>query len=347
VSAPFGTDVTFGTGAAIGRYFSVVSTVPSFVLALWVYVLLASGAATGSPSWTHLKANNPFDNVGSAIAVVLLGIGLALVVHPTQFAIVQIMEGYGGTTRLGRELRARMVLGHLRRQAKATQLVRDAVGSERRAIRDSGLEDVSSLLSPTRLSSRQDDVLPVLSAQIQRRTASSERDSYPRIAADTLPTRLGNVLRRYEQTAGRAIDLPILRWATHIGMVADPAHTAYVGDRRTQLDLAVRMSAVSVVAAVFTFSLVWSDGPWALLTLVPYTAAWASYRGAITSAEGYGRALGAWVDLNRFRLYEHLHVAPVPSADRERVVNSSMEQLRRGDRSFTFVYDPEPDEQGT
>jgi hypothetical protein len=124
-------------------------------------------------------------------------------------------------------------------------------------------------------------------------------------------------------------------------MVADPRQNAYVGDRRTQLDLAVRMTSVSIVATLFTFGLLWSDGPWVLLTLVPYTAAWASYRGAIVSAEGYGRALGAWVDLNRFRLYEQLHTGPVTSADQERLINAKLERLRQGDPSFTFDFDSE------
>lgn len=85
--------------------------------------------------------------------------------------------------------------------------------------------------------------------------------------------------------AGASYNLPILSFATHIAMIADPAHTAYVQDQRNQLDLAARMSAMAIIATAITCLAMWSDGTWLLTALIPYTAAWLSYRGAITSAK--------------------------------------------------------------
>ncbi len=48
-------------------------------------------------------------------------------------------------------------------------------------------------------------------------------------------------------------------------------------------------------------------------SFIPYVAGWMSlYRGAVVAANGYGAALRAWVDLNRFRLYEDLGL-PAPT----------------------------------
>ena len=56
-----------------------------------------------------------------------------------------------------------------------------------------------------------------------------------------MPTRLGNVLRRYEDTAGRQYGLDIVRIAPHLNLVARPEHREYVDDCRKGLDLGVRL----------------------------------------------------------------------------------------------------------
>jgi hypothetical protein len=123
-------------------------------------------------------------------------------------------------------------------------------------------------------------------------------------------------------------------------MVADLAQTAYVQDQRSQLDLAVRMCATGFIATGVTAVLMWPHGVWLLLALVPYVAAGLSYRGAVVSANSYGLALIAWVNLSRFRLYEALRLRDVDSADAERAQNSQLVDLIHGHVEYTASYSP-------
>jgi hypothetical protein len=163
-----------------------------------------------------------------------------------------------------------------------------------------------------------------------RITARIAVGKYPNEPIHVMPTALGNTLRRHEMLAGAAVGLPVLSWATHIGLVADPAHNRYINDRRTEMDLAVRMSFSSVIAAVVTFALLWNDGWWATATLIPYMFAWLSYKGAISSADAYGAALCAWVDLNRIRLYQALALVPAPTITDEKERNGKLQGLLAG-----------------
>lgn len=63
-----------------------------------------------------------------------------------------------------------------------------------------------------------------------------------------------------------------------------------------------------------------------------------SYRGAVVSAISYGLALIAWVNLNRFRLYEALRLRDVDSADAERAQNSQLVDLIHGHMEYTALY---------
>ena len=160
------------------------------------------------------------------------------------------------------------------------------------------------------------------------------QSQYPVALVATLPTRLGNVLRRHELIAGAAVHLSILEWATHIGMVAHPDHNKYVNDQRTQMDLAIRMTWCSAGAAVISFALLWPYGYAVLLTLVPLVVAWLSYRGSVVAADSYGRAMRAWVDLNRMPLYDRLGLAPISNTHDERSQNDRLEDLALGHDDF-------------
>ena len=52
-------DPTLGTGSVVGRYFGIVSTIPSVLFAGWIYVLLAAGARSPEgPSFDQLAENS-------------------------------------------------------------------------------------------------------------------------------------------------------------------------------------------------------------------------------------------------------------------------------------------------
>lgn len=329
-----GTDPTMGTGPSIGRYFSIVSMIPSVLFTLWLYLLIAAGALTDGPQVARAVENNPVSHPIYAVTSLFIALAIAIVCHPLQFMIVQLMEGYWPNTPVFRRARNLMIMGHLQRLQRAYSRKRKA-DSRRKAlpVPDSG--DVNQYLAPKRIGQNYYSALEIIDTQADLEAWEFARSSYPSNRTALLPTMLGNTLRKYELTAGAACHLPILKWATHIGMVADPNHTRYVNDQRTQVDLAVRVSASAYLAAVVTFAALWPKGWAALLSLIPYAVGLLSYKGAVVAANSYGAALCAWTDLNRVRLYEQLGLPRPASTDDERRQNDALEDLLLGNDTYT------------
>jgi hypothetical protein len=297
------------------------------MLAAWLYLLFASGSASGAPTVAELAEHSPFEHPGYLAAAVAIALLLAFVGHPLQFAMVQLMEGYWGTSQLARSLGEELILRQLSRLGRARTLGHDGEDLQ------NSLPEVSNLsqhVNARALHEQPTTARQAVRAQLMRITARIAVNKYPNEPIHVMPTALGNTLRRHEMLAGAAVGLPVLSWATHIGLVADPAHNRYINDRRTEMDLAVRMSFSSVIAAVLTFALLWNDGWWATATLIPYMVAWLSYRGAISSADAYGAALCAWVDLNRMRLYQALALQPATTITDEKMRNGKLQGLLIG-----------------
>lgn len=336
-----GSDATLGTGSSIGRYFSIVSVVPSVLLAVWTYGLVAAGAVTDGPSLEHLAKNNPINHPGYAAAAVAAAFFIALVGHPLQFALVQYMEGYWPNTRVSRRVRTAMVMGHLKRVHHAYGQ-RNTARSRRNSLPETDAGDLNQYLAPMGLADNLPEAREVVDTQADIEAWASVEGSYPSNRLAVLPTMLGNTLRKHEEAAGAAVNLPILKWASHISMVADPAHTRYVNDQRTQVDLAVRVSASAYIAAITTFLILWPKGWPVLLTLIPYALGYLAYKGSVVAANGYGAALHAWVDLNRFRLYEQLGLAPPTTADAERNQNEALVDLLVGNDTYTAQFQSAP-----
>ena len=258
--AGLGTDATLGTTSVVGRYFGLISTVPSVLLAGWIYILLASGAWNGAPDISTLAAHSPIKHPGALAGALALALTLAFVGHSGQFSLVQLMEGYWGSTRFGRNLHDRLVLVHLRRLAASENLAErgEDLQTELPAVASGNLSEHVSFWA---LATTPADAMKAIRSQTMIDQGDAIAKGYPEEGIDTLPTKLGNVLRRHELLAGKAVDLPVLQWATHIGMVADPAHNAHLSDQRTQFDLAVRMTANAALATVLTFALLWDEQP--------------------------------------------------------------------------------------
>jgi hypothetical protein len=149
-------------------------------------------------------------------------------------------------------------------------------------------------------------------AMVSRRDEADRlTDAQPDKPDLIMPTRLGNVLRFYEMAAGAPYGLDAIKVMPYLARVAPPDDMDYVNDQRSNLDLAVRLSLVSAIALVLSLALLWRYGLWMLVALVPYTLAILSYRGAVVAAAAYGEAFAAVIALNRFALYERLHL-PLP-----------------------------------
>ncbi|MDG4832979.1 hypothetical protein O7627_27275 [Solwaraspora sp. WMMD1047] len=279
----------------VGRYFSMISVLPSALLVIYLWLLIGSGAWHGSPNWTSAARGISSLGIRGAALVAILGITLGLVLHPLQFTMVQLLEGYWGTGQIAQEVRARSIRRHRRRLQALNELV------------DEAGELAES--SPEHSLSR--DRLRSLAHEAQR-----ARQAYPAYLEEVMPTRLGNMLRRYEVGVGRPYGANLPEITPMLAVVAPPAHMAYVNDQRATMDLTVRICLVSLIACVATVVFLWDDGTWLLLALVPYGVVYLSYRGAVITASHYGSALVTLMALNRFTLYERLRLkAPEDSAE--------------------------------
>jgi hypothetical protein len=295
------TDVAGAARESIGRYFSLVSFIPSAVLVGYLFVLLSSGVPYRPPDPANVVHAASHLSLADGIALTVLSMGLGLVLHPLQFAMVQFLEGYWGTGASAQRARSARMWRHWQRlvalrtrsgyyRYQLSQLPEDENPRER-------INIASKWTEADRLSSNQPDKPDLI-----------------------MPTRLGNVLRYYESAAGAPYNLDAVYVMPYLARVASAEDMDYVNDQRSNLDLAVRLSLVSAIAFFFSLCVLWRYGLWLLIALIPYTVAFLSYRGAVVAADAYGQAFAAVIALNRFALYERMHL-PLPknmSEERDR-----------------------------
>lgn len=292
---------------SVGRYFTVVSALPSASFVSYVYLLVESGAWSGPVRFG--EAVRGLD-LKAGVLLALVSFAAAVTLHPLQFALIQILEGYWGRSVVGQRLALLRVRHHRRVTARLDR--------ESDEVEWSG-------------STRADAV----SAAIRQREALRLRESYPEKLQHILPTRLGNVLRRYEISGGSPYGIDLVVAAPRISMVAEERELRYVADQRTQLELAVRVAVLGMIAAVSTMIVMWQHGWWLLLALAPYTVSYLAYRGAVVAAHEYGTALTVMVELNRFALYERLHLKLPSSLADENRINRKLMVLLRSSRPIT------------
>ncbi|HZZ54583.1 MAG TPA: hypothetical protein VFE26_09910, partial [Trebonia sp.] len=180
----------------------------------------------------------------------------------------------------------------------------------------------------------------LLTGYLRAEAARAGRNWFPEAGRRIMPTRLGNVLRRYEDKAGRQYGLNIIRVAPHLNLVAAKEHRDYVDDCRKGLDLSVRLCMLFALATALSLGILLDDGAWLLLTLVPYCISYLAYRGTISSAQAYGQALSTLVDLNRFALYDQLHVPPPSNTEDEKIRNAQLMKLLSGEPEYFLRYAP-------
>jgi hypothetical protein len=341
------------SGRSIGRYFTVISMVPSLLFVLYVYGLLAAGAWSGT--FAPVKALHATEDlsVKEIAALLLAALLLGLVLHPFQFSMTQLLEGYWGASCIAGELARRRIM-HYRRVARdlnanikrADKAWQRHVEEQRPSEEGVAREDPQVRLRRNRhwLDTWHGD--SILADYLHAEAARAARSRYPEAERRMMPTRLGNVLRRYEDRAGRQYGLDILLIAPHLNLVAVKEHREYVDDCRKGLDLGVRVCMLFALATALSIGLLADDGPWLLLALAPYCVSYLAYRGAVSSARAYGTALSTMADLDRFALYDQLHVRPPSNTLVEQDRNAQLMKLLSGDRTYLPYRDP-PDPSGS
>jgi hypothetical protein len=99
------------------------------------------------------------------------------------------------------------------------------------------------------------------------------RAAYPYQLLDIAPTRMGNVLRRYEVDGGRALGLDLATVVPHLRLVATETDLRHLGDRREAYELSVHLVGTSILTTALSVGWLWRAGLWMLLSLVPYFGA--------------------------------------------------------------------------
>ena len=343
-----------GIGSAIGRYFSIVSFIPSLFLVSFTFALIESNSWNGSQNPDWARAGSSLTHIGNLGLLVLISAAAGLILHPLQFSLVQLFEGYWGTSKLAQRIRLTRILHHYNRckslrfgpgldAASILQCADEPAEAAKRAMSEDGdededdsaadkakrLEEASRLDPETRFRNRSlADESSRLAKGYPDEITVGNHVEYD----DIMPTRLGNVLRRYERQAGSQYGLDAVSVIQQIAFIAPPDRLEYVNDQRQLLDFSVRMSMTSVIATFVAVAFLWRHGLWLLISLATYGIAYLSYRGAIVVAHEYGAAVSAMIDLDRFALYDYLRIPRPRDTTAERKMNAQLMSL--------LTYDP-------
>jgi hypothetical protein len=340
-------DAALSVGQRIGRYFALVSMIPALLLVLWVYILAASGSLSGNPSLHGAEAALSHWSVGKAAGILVATLAIALILQPLQFATTQLLEGYWGTSALATAAMKIRIVHHRRRQRT---LEDRASGSEiswkgecLRILRlrgevpedQDGLEDS---IESTLKGEYGDSAMFYYIAEQEARAKNA--NSYPSDAERILPTGLGNALRCFEDAAGKQYGLSAITISPHLHLIVPSRHLEYLIDAREDMDSAIRICTVGLIATGLTAGFLLTHGLWLLWAFVPYFVSYLSYKGAVSAAQGYGSIFSSVIDLDRFLLYEKLGVARPQDSQEELETNEDLMRMLAGDR-ITLRYRPE------
>ena len=281
---------------ATGSRFSLVSYLPTYAAALFLALLVAAQGPSGHFDFAlALHRLSGLDAAGALfLAVAVLVVAVAA--HPLQLPLIRLAEGYwprwaGGLSRLA-----------IRAQRRAFRRLTDR--AQVTAAEPSPEEANAALVAAWELSLR-----------------------FPPEESALLPTALGNVLRATEWSAGAAYGADTVAWWPRLYPVLGGRMREIVDDRRTQLDVACRLSASAAVSGVVSIGILAGDGWWLMVALVPLALAAVAYRAGIAAALAYGEAVRSAFDLHRFDALAALHL-PLPSdPDAEAVFNRRLSRF--------------------
>jgi hypothetical protein len=296
-----------GFGRDVGTRFALVGLVPGGVLALFVLVLLWSGAPGEAPAPDRVL-DHARDVDGWEVGLLFVAVAVAaLLLQPLQVGLVRLLEGYW--------------------PAWAAPLT--AWGRRRQRDR---FDALTTAAAPRPQPPSPDELIAMGAAEAQLRRA------FPPDPSVLLPTRLGNVLRAAESRAGEPYGLDaVVAWPRLYPLLPEPVR-AIVDDQRDGLDLAARFCAVFAAAAAVSAGLLVASGWWLLVPAAWVTLAFLSYRGAITAAVAYGEGIRAAIDLHRFDLLTALHLPLPATLEQERAINEQLSLFLRQTWPVDFVY---------
>ncbi|MFG1647758.1 hypothetical protein ACGFMK_46365 [Amycolatopsis sp. NPDC049252] len=340
-------DAAVGLGNRIGRYFSVVSVLPALFLVVWTAALVTSDAWQRKPDPALMVRRLGGLNLSGAAWLILITVIVALFLHPLQLGMTRLLEGYWGSSRPARMLLRSRITHHRKRLARLEDREL-ALTEERDAALDTLLTQIRdirhpSTMDPSALAEARESMFGsdfahrLSGLQAALATIPHALARYPR-PERIMPTRLGNILRSAEDAAGKHYAIDAIKTAPHIALVAPENHLSYLDDARQQLDTSARLCVVALLATLETAVFLLLDGWWLLLALVPYSLAYIAYRASIAAAAQYMGIVSTVLDLNRFRLYEALHLELPRNPREERAKNRELMNLLHGSEKVRLYY---------
>jgi hypothetical protein len=313
-----------GTKAMGGARFGLLNVLPG-TLVVTVTAVLVQAHAYDSDRAVDLRSVLLGEHsAGAVLAFALAALIGGVLLRPFERILVQQLEGYWNPPSPLVRLRGAAVELHRRRRDDAAARVQLMESTQLRF--GSGASTLTSLVA--------------LERRMGRRTRAEERlrqirDGYPddkRVVqikrrlprTDLMPTRLGNVLRRAERTAGGRYGLD--------AMVVYPRIYPYVSERMAeamarQLELLTATASLSVcfgLLSAITSPLLGRLDPWSLTPLAAAGLCVLAYRGALITAGYTGVVFCALFDVHRFDLTTAMHYELPKTAAEEAELNGYM-----------------------
>jgi hypothetical protein len=306
----------------VGAY--LVTVLPSLTLVLVLFGLSSSSLYPWSQEIVrdakgNVVADGPatiIENaiklrLGGTVALVLIVLVVAVLLRPFHIAAVQALEGYWEHRWLA-FVQTLAVERHRRRRSIA-------VWHRGRRTRGMPPKDFDGL------------------AKYWRRYARDERDRvaggallgrYPHDAEFTMPTMLGNILRRAEKSAGERYGLDTVptypRLYPHLSNRLD----LQISNQLRLLDTSAAMFIVFAVSTLVSSPILGRPDWWRLLPLVFLAAAAVAYLGAMRAAALYAQLIQTAYDLHRFDMLTALH---------RQLPRTSQQELRQNQELCEFL----------
>jgi hypothetical protein len=281
-----------------------VTILPTTIFAVFVAGLYRAGALTGAPSLDALLA--PPSSASSLIGLACAIVVTSVIIQPFQIALVRLLEGYWGSSRIatslssvGVELQRRRVM----RLRSVHELGRGTAGQPSRSGENPQAVEAAHL-------------------------AGNELRRFPPLKR-LLPTRLGNALRAAEDTAGERYGLTTVVTYPRLYPMLSERLRLGIGELVDQLDTAAGLTVSFLAATTLGLVALLDDGWWLLIPAATLALAWLSYRGAISAATYHGVLLATAFDLHRFDLVAALHVALPATPDEELVLHRQLSAFLR------------------
>ncbi|MFZ3467575.1 hypothetical protein ACODT3_39530 [Streptomyces sp. 4.24] len=267
-------------GGVLGKRFLLVSYLPTTGCAVFLVVLVWAGAPGSGPDFSRAWQTAGQLGAGELLLLWLAITLVAVAAHPLQLRLVRLLEGDWPR-----------ILGPLRRLSVLRQ----------RTVR-------------TRLQAAAIAAGDPPSPAEENRAGLAWSESvtrFPPPSLEVASTALGNALAAMEYYVGSAHGLDVVVTWPRLHPLVQGAAKEAVDSFRDALDAAARLAVTAGLTSLVTVWLLWEADWWPALALAPALLARMSYLGAVQAAVGYGAALDAAIDTNRFALYEQLRL-PLP-----------------------------------